>query len=99
MKSQSYSTGLPGISDIGRLRRCLPGKCSIGTLPNAILCPCPLSGLSATKQVRLGDVVTIDVDSGTQNLAFFRDRSEVSLASAALESGRRAGAAPGRIAP
>ena len=58
----------------------------------------PLSSLSATKQVRLGDVVTIDVNRQTQTLAFFRDRSEVSLAAAALESARRAGAKISRIA-
>ena len=52
----------------------------------------PLSSLSATRQVRLGDVVRIDVDRQTQTLAFFRDRTEVSLAAAALESARRAGA-------
>ncbi len=52
----------------------------------------PLSSLSATRQVRLGDVVRIDVDRQTQKLVFFRDRSEVSVAVAALESARRAGA-------
>src|SRR6266705_513514 len=52
----------------------------------------PLSTLSATSQVRLGDVVRIDVDRQTQKLVFFRDRSEVSVAAAALESARRAGA-------
>jgi ATP-dependent Clp protease ATP-binding subunit ClpA len=59
----------------------------------------PLSILSATRQVRLGDVVAIDVDKHTEKeLAFFRDRSEVSLADAALESARRTGAEIGRIA-
>src|SRR6266404_5986630 len=58
----------------------------------------PLSSLSATRQVRLGDVVEIDVDRQTRKLAFFRDRSEVSLAAAALESARRAGAEHSRIA-
>jgi ATP-dependent Clp protease ATP-binding subunit ClpB len=58
----------------------------------------PLSSLSATKQVRLGDAVAIDVNRQTQTLAFFRDRSEVSLAAAALESARRSGAKISRIA-
>jgi len=58
----------------------------------------PLSSLSATRQLRLGDVVTVDVDRQTQKLAFFRDRSEVSLAAAALESARRARAEISRIA-
>jgi len=52
----------------------------------------PLSSLSATRQVRLGDIVTIDVDRQTEKLAFFRDRSAVGLATAALESARRLGA-------
>jgi ATP-dependent Clp protease ATP-binding subunit ClpA len=58
----------------------------------------PLSSLSATKQVRLGDVVEIDVDRQPQKLAFFRDRSDVSLAAAALESARRVGAEISRMA-
>lgn len=45
-----------------------------------------LSSLFATRQVKLGDVVMIDFDRQTQRLAFFRDRSEVSLAEVALES-------------
>ena len=57
--------------------------------PTGDFCPYPLSSLSAIKQVRLGDVVVIDVRQ-TQKPAFFRDRSEVSLAAAALESARRA---------
>jgi len=52
----------------------------------------PLSTLSATRQVRLGDAVTIDVDIQTEKLVFFRDRSDVGLASAALESATRGGA-------
>jgi len=52
----------------------------------------PLSSLSATRQVRLGDIVTIDVDRQTEKLAFFRDRSAVGLGTAALESARRLGA-------
>jgi ATP-dependent Clp protease ATP-binding subunit ClpA len=52
----------------------------------------PLSSLSATRQVRLGDVVRIDVDRQTRKLVFSRDRSEVSVAAAALESARRAAA-------
>jgi len=52
----------------------------------------PLSSLSATRQVRLGDVVRIDVDRQTRKLVFFRDRSGVSVAAAALESARRTAA-------
>ena len=58
----------------------------------------PLSSPTAPKQLRLGDVVVIDVDRQTPKLAFFRDRSEVSLAAAALESARRAGAEISRMA-
>ena len=58
----------------------------------------PLSSLSATRQVRLGDVVAVDVDRQTQKLTFVRDRSEVSLAAAALESARRSGAGISRRA-
>ena len=56
----------------------------------------PLSSPTAPKQLRLGDVVVIDVRQ-TQKPAFFRDRSEVSLA-AAMESARRARAEISRIA-
>ncbi len=58
----------------------------------------PLSSLCATRQVRLGDVVTIDVDKEIEKLAFFRDRSDVGLAAAVLESARRVGAEIGRMA-
>lgn len=58
----------------------------------------PLSSLSATKQVRLGDVVAIDYDRQTGKLVFFRDRSDVSLAAFALERARLAGAEIGRRA-
>src|SRR5206468_11242181 len=58
----------------------------------------PLSSPTAPKQLRLGGVVVIDVDGQTPQLAFFRDRSEVSLAAAALESATRAGAEISRMA-
>ena len=50
----------------------------------------PLARLSATRQVRLGDVLSVDVDGQKQRLVFFRDRSEFSLAAASVESMRRA---------
>src|SRR5262249_22834306 len=46
----------------------------------------PLANLSATRQVRLGDVVLIDLNQQTQRLEFFRDEAEVSKAAAALDS-------------
>jgi len=45
-----------------------------------------LANLSATGQVRLGDVVVVDLDTETQKLAFYRDEAEASRAAAALES-------------
>ena len=44
----------------------------------------PLANLSATRQVRLGDVVILDVDRSGEKLACFRDDGETSLAAAAL---------------
>jgi hypothetical protein len=45
-----------------------------------------LANLLATGQVRLGDVVVVDLDTETQKLAFYRDEAEASRAAAALES-------------
>ena len=49
----------------------------------------PLANLSATKQVRLGDVILIDADEQRHKLAFLLDRCEASLAAAALDSVHR----------
>ena len=46
----------------------------------------PLASLASSKQLRLGDVVVIDLDSSGKKLGFFRDDTEVSLAAAALRS-------------
>jgi ATP-dependent Clp protease ATP-binding subunit ClpA len=46
----------------------------------------PLASLSATRQVRLGDVVIVDVDTENQKLGFFLDEAEASRAASALES-------------
>ena len=46
----------------------------------------PLANLSATGQVRLGDVVVIDIDEDTQKLAFYRDEAETTKAAAAMEA-------------
>jgi ATP-dependent Clp protease ATP-binding subunit ClpB len=46
----------------------------------------PLANLSATGQVRLGDVVLIDLDELTGKLGFFRDEAESSRAAAAVEA-------------
>jgi ATP-dependent Clp protease ATP-binding subunit ClpB len=46
----------------------------------------PLANLAATKQVRVGDVVEIDLNAETGKMAFFRDEAEESRAAAALES-------------
>jgi len=48
----------------------------------------PLANLSATGQVRLGDVVLIDLNELAQKLDFFRDESEPSLAAAAMEAAK-----------
>jgi ATP-dependent Clp protease ATP-binding subunit ClpB len=46
----------------------------------------PLANLSATSQVRLGDVVVVDLDEQAQKLAFFLDEEEATRAAAALEA-------------
>jgi ATP-dependent Clp protease ATP-binding subunit ClpB len=46
----------------------------------------PLANIASSRQLRLGDVVVIDLDRCGRKLAFFRDDDEVSLASAALQS-------------
>ncbi|HKS40025.1 MAG TPA: AAA family ATPase [Blastocatellia bacterium] len=46
----------------------------------------PLANLSATGQVRLGDVVVVDINDETQKLTFYRDEAETSRAAAAMES-------------
>ncbi|HSF24853.1 MAG TPA: AAA family ATPase [Blastocatellia bacterium] len=48
----------------------------------------PLANLSATGQVRLGDVVEIDINPETQKLAFFRDDAEDVKAAAAADAAR-----------
>jgi ATP-dependent Clp protease ATP-binding subunit ClpA len=48
----------------------------------------PLANLSATGQVRLGDVVEIDLNPETQKLAFFRDDAEDVKAAAAADAAR-----------
>jgi ATP-dependent Clp protease ATP-binding subunit ClpA len=46
----------------------------------------PLANLSATGQVRLGDVVVVDLNEETQKLGFYRDDSETARAVAAMEA-------------
>jgi ATP-dependent Clp protease ATP-binding subunit ClpB len=46
----------------------------------------PLANLSATGQLRLGDVVVVDINEQTQKLAFYRDDSETTRAAAAIEA-------------
>jgi len=46
----------------------------------------PLANLAASRQLRLGDVVVIDIDSSEKKLAFFRDDYEPNRAAAALQS-------------
>lgn len=48
----------------------------------------PLASLASSKQLRLGDVVVIDIDLSGQKVAFFRDDNEMNLAAAALQSAR-----------
>lgn len=48
----------------------------------------PLANLSATGQVRLGDVLVVEMNQETGKLAFFRDEAEATLAAAALEAVR-----------
>jgi ATP-dependent Clp protease ATP-binding subunit ClpA len=45
-----------------------------------------LANLAATHQVRLGDVVWIEMNAESGKLEFFRDEAEVSLAAAAMDS-------------
>jgi len=45
-----------------------------------------LANLSATGQLRVGDVVVVDLNEETQKLAFYRDDSESSRAAAAMEA-------------
>jgi ATP-dependent Clp protease ATP-binding subunit ClpB len=47
---------------------------------------CPLANLTSTRQLRLGNVLVIDLDQSGKKLAFFRDDNETSLAAAALQS-------------
>ncbi|HSB10377.1 MAG TPA: AAA family ATPase [Blastocatellia bacterium] len=46
----------------------------------------PLANLSATSQVRLGDVVVVDINNETQKLAFYRDDSESARAASAMDA-------------
>jgi ATP-dependent Clp protease ATP-binding subunit ClpB len=46
----------------------------------------PLANLSATGQVRLGDVVVVDMDGETKKLTFFRDEAETARAAAAMDA-------------
>ena len=46
----------------------------------------PIANLSATGQIRLGDVVVVDINEETQKLAFYRDDSEAAQAAAAMEA-------------
>ena len=46
----------------------------------------PLANLSATGQLRLGDVVVVDMNEETQKLAFYRDESEAARAAAAMDA-------------
>src|SRR5262245_46176634 len=48
----------------------------------------PLANLASSKQLRLGDIVVIDIDSSAKKLAFFRDDLEPDRAVAALQSAR-----------
>jgi ATP-dependent Clp protease ATP-binding subunit ClpA len=46
----------------------------------------PLASLSATGQVRVGDVVVVDTQEQNQKLAFYRDESEAARSAAAMEA-------------
>jgi ATP-dependent Clp protease ATP-binding subunit ClpB len=46
----------------------------------------PLANLSATGQVRLGDVVVIDLSNEAEKLTFYRDESETARAAAAVDA-------------
>ncbi len=60
----------------------------------------PLASLSATRQVRLGDVLVVELNQETGKLVFFRDEAEAALAAAALEAvqAMRGGSDHNRIA-
>ena len=60
----------------------------------------PLANLSATGQVRLGDVLVVELNQETGKLAFFRDEAEAALAAAALDAvqAMRGGSDHNRIA-
>ena len=46
----------------------------------------PIANLSATGQVKMGDVVVVDINEETQKLAFYRDDSEAAHAAAGMEA-------------
>jgi len=46
----------------------------------------PLANLSSSRQVRVGEVVVIDLDRSRNRLIFFRDDDELAVASAALRA-------------
>jgi ATP-dependent Clp protease ATP-binding subunit ClpA len=46
----------------------------------------PIANLSATGQVKMGDVVVVDINEETQKLAFYRDDSQPAHAAAAMEA-------------
>lgn len=48
----------------------------------------PLANLASSKQLRLGDVVVIDLDVSGQKLVYFRDDNETSRAATAVQSAR-----------
>jgi ATP-dependent Clp protease ATP-binding subunit ClpA len=48
----------------------------------------PMANLSATGQVRLGDVLVIDLNGETEKLVFYRDESETARAAAAVDAVR-----------
>src|SRR5262249_18049603 len=59
----------------------------------------PLANLASSRQVRLGEVVVIDVDRNRNELIFFRNDDELALASAALRAtGRLRASQPASIA-
>jgi ATP-dependent Clp protease ATP-binding subunit ClpB len=48
----------------------------------------PIANLSATGQVKMGDVVVVDINQETQKLAFYLDESAPAQAAAAMEAAR-----------
>src|SRR5262249_27248191 len=46
----------------------------------------PLANLAASRQIRLGDVVVIDIDQSGKEIAYFRDNTETSRVAVALQS-------------